>query len=237
MAPPTFTTLPSELHLEIVSHLEVRDINRLLQTSRHFWRLLDQSLHQRAAFELRTQHARYKFDFLVNHDRGATIARLFALGMSTAPPPYQEHIGIRPLDTAALFGKPAVLGAYLDAGVGTDMACGFMQSTLLHAACMFREGPMEHFSLPGAVETVRLLLQRGCDVDREDAEGKTALQVAVDTGCAVRVLPLLAHGADPRRIRVDLGSEDMVKLIRKHYPGELEDWSPTLSRAMAAVAV
>lgn len=102
-----------------------------------------------------------------------------------------DWAGWTPLTWAALLLRREVIGVLLDAGADLEVVAegGKNSGTPLMMAAKKWDG----------LETVKLLLSRGADVDGADQYGRNALMMAARYGRLEIVELLLAQGADPRR--------------------------------------
>lgn len=240
----TFTSLPTELHLAVCELLpDICSINALLQTNRYFAQLLDNPLYQHACKTLYSPAAKHQLDFIITRDLGPTLSRLISLGLPTGLPPYTSW---SILDTAAALGKPNILRAYFNAGIGLDLlsdcdGASYLRTTasphldwpgatLLHPACTINDPGYPHYSVEGVVEVVRLLIAQGVDVNRVDFKGNSALQLAVDCFNLPVVRVLMENGADPSRIvfnpPASLKIQEIVGICREYYKGDVGFWDP-----------
>lgn len=97
--------------------------------------------------------------------------------------PYHE---LTPMTEAAMFGRAAVVGALIDAGVstGAQRVRSPLVPLVLAATC-------------GHPDVVELLLDRGADIEDRDFKGRSPLEWAVSFGQVEAVRLLLARGAEP----------------------------------------
>ncbi|WP_437879008.1 ankyrin repeat domain-containing protein [Sorangium sp. So ce513] len=124
------------------------------------------------------------------------------------------------LDMAILAKSPAHLRAMLDGGVSPDARVGRG-----HTPALF------HAASEATVESMRLLLDRGADVNARDSIGTPAITYALRALQLDQVEELLDRGADPRSVN-RLGqsfARVLEELMARQLPG-----SPAL-RKMAAI--
>jgi ankyrin repeat protein len=97
--------------------------------------------------------------------------------------------GFYPLGLAAFFGRPAAVRLLLDRGADVRQVARNerIRVTALHAAAAADD-----------VESARMLLDAGADVDAEQPGGLTALDAAIQNGNDELRELLLARGATPR---------------------------------------
>lgn len=91
------------------------------------------------------------------------------------------------LDMALAAPRPGLLGALLDAGVSPDAMAGKGYTPSLHRA-----------ATEDTTENMRLLLDRGADINARDAVGTPAITYALRAMQLDQVEELLDRGADPR---------------------------------------
>jgi len=131
----------------------------------------------------------------------------------------RDRRGATPLVQAASFGSAEAMKLLLDAGADVNARSGFGATALVRAAgdpektrLLVARGAEVNVrtqqgrtplivaaSHDGAVETVRLLLDKGADLRAADNLGWTALEAAAYAGDADTVRLLLQRGADPDR--------------------------------------
>lgn len=93
------------------------------------------------------------------------------------------------LDMALRSKQPGLLGAMLDAGVSPDAMAGKGYTPALHRA-----------ATEDTTENMRLLLDRGADINARDAVGTPAITYALRAMQLDQVEELLDRGADPRAV-------------------------------------
>ncbi|KYF99005.1 hypothetical protein BE20_52700 [Sorangium cellulosum] len=114
------------------------------------------------------------------------------------------------LDLAILAESPAFLRAMLDGGVSPDARVGRG-----HTPALFRAAS------EATVESMRLLLDRGADVDARDSLGTPAITYALRALQLDQVEELLDRGADPRAVN-RLGqsfARVLEELMARQLPG------------------
>ncbi|MGD8569498.1 MAG: ankyrin repeat domain-containing protein [Gammaproteobacteria bacterium] len=102
-------------------------------------------------------------------------------------PELPPDVGNELLMLAAGLGHQQIATALLKKGVSPN-ATGIKQRSALMAAVAFDK-----------VELVKLLLERGADINARDEDGATALQVAEDKGSKQEIIELLRSQQDTRR--------------------------------------
>ncbi|KAF4443711.1 ankyrin repeat-containing [Fusarium acutatum] len=117
-----------------------------------------------------------------------------------------------PLSRAAINGNEDAIRVLIDAGSDMETRSAYRKKTPLHWAVFKRR-----------VESTRLLLQRGAQVDAEDTLFGTALCYAAGEGHLDVVKLFLEHGADteltswheeaPLSLAAELGHVDVVRLL------------------------
>jgi uncharacterized protein len=120
------------------------------------------------------------------------------------------------LDMALVAKKPGFLGALLDAGMPPDAKAGAGHTPALHRAAT--EDTVDH---------MRLLLDRGADVNARDTLGTPAITYALRGMQLDQVEELLDRGADPRAVN-QLGQSFpnvLEQLMARQLPG-----SPALQK-------
>lgn len=126
------------------------------------------------------------FAVLCAHDRDPrrldVVRELVRLGADV----HAEYVTLgSPLEFAVMAESPAFLEAMLDGGVSPDARVQRGQTPMLFlVSCVHGDARM------------RLLVDRGADVNARDAMGKTALMEALYAGQLDQVEYLLDHGAD-----------------------------------------
>jgi len=93
------------------------------------------------------------------------------------------------LDMALRVKEPGLLGAMLDGGVPPDVMAGTGHTPALHRA-----------ATETTTESMRLLLDRGADVNARDSLGTPAITYALRAMQLDQVDELLSRGADPRAV-------------------------------------
>ncbi len=191
----------------------------------------------------------------------ADLVELF-LSLGCDPDHLSVH-GRAPLHFAAYAGKVAAVAALIDAGAEVDPrdAQGWtplldaLRSKAAAAACELilagadvearspgeRRTPLMLAALGAQVETARLLLRHGADLEAEDFTGCRALMHAARQGGAATVRLLLQAGADPAatdrqgKKALDWASPlapQVAELLLAHTPVGPDD----LHRALVAAA-
>lgn len=122
----------------------------------------------------------------IKHRHDHLLQLLLAAG---AEPNAADGIGLIPLQCAVLENNSGAVHLLSAAGVDPNQGIDMLQRTALHLA-----------ATEASCRTVRALLEAGADVNASDAEGTTALMLAVVRNwpyAAGMVHLLLLHGADP----------------------------------------
>jgi ankyrin repeat protein len=141
--------------------------------------------------EVDTRDARQLTPLLIaSHEGHADVVEVLLNKGSN--PKLTDKYGSTAMHRAASQGRDAVIRALLDHGVdvnlrsgGPGFPVGFNDETpLIEAASRY-------------AETVRLLIERGADVNARNAMGQTALMRATMNGASEVILLLLEKGADP----------------------------------------
>jgi ankyrin repeat protein len=121
--------------------------------------------------------------------------------------------GWTPLHLAAFFGHAELAGALIDRGAKVDArSTNSMKNTPLHAAAAGRK-----------LGAIRLLLERGADVNAKQEGGWTVLHAAAQNGERETAELLIAHGADiharadnnqaPLDMALTKGHQDLAELF------------------------
>lgn len=119
---------------------------------------------------------------------GDDAGTLELLGRDASLVSSRGPIGFAPLDMAARFGRPRVVGALLAAGAAVD-AANPAHNTALWLACQSGR------DAAGRLEVARLLLDAGADPNRRCEHGTTPLHFAAWRGPVGMVELLQARGA------------------------------------------
>jgi ankyrin repeat protein len=114
--------------------------------------------------------------------------------------------GFYPLGLAAFFGHRQIAEYLLDSGADVNQA----------ADNAFKVAPIHAAVSNGDIETVRLILERGADINARQQNGFTALHGAAGAGRADLVELLLAHGADRHALTDDGKTPAAVAAERGH---------------------
>ncbi len=117
--------------------------------------------------------------------------RLLALG---ANPNAAKKGGEAPLHRASMMGYAALARALIGVGANVDAAGEWGRTPLLGIAHEF--GRFMAKVPGGQVACARLLIEAGADLNLRDAEGRTALRVAAESGHVELVVILRDAGAD-----------------------------------------
>jgi ankyrin repeat protein len=119
--------------------------------------------------------------------------------------------GNTPLGLSAFFNAPATARLLLDGGADIDaVARNVMKVQALHAAVAAR-----------SVETVKLLIDRGADVNARQQVGYTPLMGAAGSGRDELVDLLLRHGADASAVSED--GKTPSSIAREHGHAAIAD--------------
>jgi len=129
--------------------------------------------------------------------------QLSALITKYLPSPVQKPAINKDLITAAFIGDPVMVSEKLDQGADINTRFGDDGSTPLIVAIM-----------SGATGTVKLLLDRGADVNLADSRGRTPVILAVAEGHSEVVDILLKKGANVHT-RTDAGSTALMFAVQK----------------------
>ena len=119
---------------------------------------------------------------------GVDLSRLHGNGSKLPPFPFAWAIEarVRPLERVQ---------AMLDAGAALDLVTRFPKFTLLHwIAQSRRKGRDTRLAI------VRLLVEKGADLEAQDFFARTPMHVAIQLGSADDLVVLLQAGADVRRL-------------------------------------
>jgi hypothetical protein len=106
------------------------------------------------------------------------------------------YAGDTPLHLAAAGHRVEIARRLLSAGADPNAIQNHRRSGPLHYAADGCPGTGP-FNANRQVETIRLLVEAGAEIDAQDKNGATALHRAVRTRCAAAVRWLLKAGADP----------------------------------------
>lgn len=172
--------LPSEIHLLVADNLEEPDLNAWIQAATHFAHLLAPLLYRRAAQNPASEAVHWAAE------RGpvSTLRLLADAGANIKAP--QTRDGSTPLLLAAQHGRLDAVRLLLARGAEPATANQNNTDALGEAVA------------GGHEDVVNLLLQAGCDVNRQDdCVSDSALQTAVARKEESIVGLLLEHGADP----------------------------------------
>lgn len=121
----------------------------------------------------------------------------------------QGRDGSTALIVAAKYNHVQAIGPLIRAGVPVNQADRFGATPLHYAVHMEGVGPL------------RQLLLAGANPNAQTAEGRTPLgelmmiMTADETGQALKVRALMAHGADPMMVSVHQRTETMINLARE----------------------
>ncbi|KAA8904806.1 ankyrin repeat-containing domain protein [Sphaerosporella brunnea] len=143
----------------------------------------------------------------------ASPRRLWRPILLLLPQPQQVHevdaAGWTPLHWAARRGDAELVRLLLESGADVDAVTDAGRGALHHAAMA---------TARGAAECVDLLLQAGAGVAERDDAGVGVLEMAVRTGCAVRVRRLLMAGARAEGawgVAVREGKWEVLEVLRE----------------------
>ena len=140
-----------------------------------------------------------------------------ALLMSGASP-NSEYAGYRPIVAASFMGQHDIVRILLDYGARVNQQDSYGYIALIEASnterVIYITGVMDHFrfevSTAGHIETVKLLLARGAQVNLQDKDGDSALTIAEHTDI---VQILLEHGAQVN-MQNKIGNSALLKASR-----------------------
>ena len=133
---------------------------------------------------------------LLKGDRGLARSTINKAKLYDSKIFHWMYVGDTVLHLAAAGYRVDIARLLLAAGADPNAAENHRQSTPLHyAADGFVSGPV--YDAKRQVETIRLLLSKGADIQVQDKNGATALHRAVRTRSAAAVWFLLRAGADP----------------------------------------
>jgi ankyrin repeat protein len=126
---------------------------------------------------------------------------------------------------AAKGGHTALVRRLLAAGAPVNGATGPNRNTpLMYAAC------------GSSHQSITLLLENGADVAAKDANGSTALHMAIGHGADLATVSLLLragassqietpndHGYSPLRVALERGRQEIIQILREFQPRRPED--------------
>lgn len=137
------------------------------------------------------------------------------------------------LHDAVQAGKLDAVRLFLDAGLTVHERCHYERTPLLYAILTWRNQEPRDFE-----EIVKLLLDRGADVNAGDINNRSPLYFAAKNGCVEAVELLLKRGADVNAVS-QLGQTPLISAFDVHYRlPEPEQWyrlTEMLLRAGASV--
>lgn len=134
------------------------------------------------------------------------VAMLLLAG---ADPGIADRTGKAPIVYAAGRGYTDIVAVLLDAGVDVNFRYSHDLTALMWAAGHSNDVPVRE-----GVETVKLLIDRGAEIDLVDDRGRSALMTAAERDHAEIAMLLIEHGADATL--TDLDSKTVLELARSN---------------------
>ncbi|KAF8538717.1 ankyrin repeat-containing domain protein [Trichophaea hybrida] len=195
-------TLPMELHLQIIEYLPTfRDIYSLLYTNRYFSELFYRPRHRFDPL--------YKFAVtcLANiPGLGEVLCRHRTLSFQEF---FRNSVCVY---RAVEMGTAELIRSILDIGVDVNRRYSFHYEmmrivTMLHIACKSPRHTNKKLRI------VRLLIERGADIDAKDSKGHTALYYAFKCQFKEAIQLLAENGAEI----TGCNSSEFQSVYKKHY--------------------
>lgn len=244
MSIPSLAFFPAELILEIAKHLEpISSVNAFLQTNRYFSILLTDDLHQRGAIELRSDTAYGRYEHIVMHDLGSSLARLLSFGLPlTVAKDYTSKPLVPPFhyrppqrtpsywpETAARLGKPAVLRAYLDAGASMESDGGATMESDIEFGHLLRRREGTKYSLLHAACSGAVLEdeKKHCSHEGQLEVVRLLLEMGVDLDYTDQFY----SASKPLTRAIKAGNLEMVRLLMANIEWKEQIWHGTLQYA------
>ncbi|KAG0635765.1 ankyrin repeat-containing domain protein [Tuber brumale] len=198
-------TLPTELLLLIISHLQPRDLKHLIETSKKLHIILTPHLHHHA---LQSKNGLSALCWAAKKGHIPLVSLLLSWGLAVndASGPYKKT----PLQVAVTWNREEVVKLLLSHGADLE-ARDIRHETALHTAveaCYTQES------------IVRILLDAGADIKAKSRTGLTALHFAVESGDVGITQLLLERGVEVNAVNV-FGATALYSAMQLRRPNTL----------------